>query len=105
MSFCIRCAGTKSFITTEPLPADPYQHKFILRNLSLFMAWKQALGFTLASELYEPDSVYCAAIMPNPHISQGLGASSTGVCCISSRCGWNAQWLLIAHPLSPLACQ
>jgi hypothetical protein len=45
------------------LPADPYQRKVILRNLSLFMAWKQALGFTLASEIYEPDAVYCAGIM------------------------------------------
>ncbi len=45
------------------LPPDPYGRKVILRNLSLFMAWKQALGFTLASELYNPDSVYCAGIM------------------------------------------
>ena len=44
------------------LPADPYGRKVILRNLSLFMAWKQALGFTLASELYDPDSVYCAGV-------------------------------------------
>jgi hypothetical protein len=44
------------------LPGDPYQRSVILRNLSLFMAWKQALGFTLASELYEPGSVYCAGI-------------------------------------------
>ena len=45
------------------LPPDPYGRKVILRNLSLFMTWKQALGFTLASELYNPDSVYCAEIM------------------------------------------
>jgi len=45
------------------LPADPYQRKVVLRNLSLFMAWKQALGFTLASEIYEPDAVYCAGVM------------------------------------------
>ncbi|MGO9172196.1 MAG: hypothetical protein ACLP7P_09555 [Rhodomicrobium sp.] len=32
--------------------------------LALCMAWKQALGFTLASELYEPDSVYCVGFMP-----------------------------------------
>jgi len=44
-------------------PVDAYGRKVILRNLALFMAWKQALGFTLASELYEPDSVYCAGIM------------------------------------------
>ncbi len=46
------------------LPADPYGRQVILRNLALFMAWKQALGFTLASELYEPDSVYCVGFMP-----------------------------------------
>jgi hypothetical protein len=46
------------------LPADTYGRKTILRNLSLFMSWKQALGFTLASELYEPDSIYCAGIFP-----------------------------------------
>jgi hypothetical protein len=45
------------------LPAGPYQRQIILRNLSLFMAWKQALGFTLASEIYEPDAVYCAGVM------------------------------------------
>jgi hypothetical protein len=45
------------------LPSDPYGRKVILRNLALFMAWKQALGFTLASELYEPDSAYCVGFM------------------------------------------
>ncbi len=45
------------------LPPDSYGRRVILRNLSLFMAWKQALGFTFASELYNPDSVYCAGIM------------------------------------------
>jgi len=34
----------------------------VFRNLSLLMASKQALGFTLASELMTPDSVYCAGI-------------------------------------------
>ena len=32
------------------LPKDEYARKVIFRNLALFMAWKQALGFTLASE-------------------------------------------------------
>ena len=45
------------------LPSDPYGRRVIFRNLELFMAWKQALGFTLASELYEPDSVYCVGFM------------------------------------------
>jgi hypothetical protein len=44
------------------LPPDEYGRKVIFRNLSLFMAWKQALGFTLASELTEPDAVYCVGI-------------------------------------------
>ena len=51
------------------LPADPYGRKVVLRNLSLFLAWKQALGFTLASELYEPDSVYCAGLFPKQRIA------------------------------------
>ena len=46
------------------LPSDPNGRRVILRNLSLFLAWKQALGFTFASELYEPDSVFCAGIFP-----------------------------------------
>jgi hypothetical protein len=29
------------------------------------MAWKQALGFTLASELIEPDCVYCLGVSAN----------------------------------------
>jgi hypothetical protein len=45
------------------LSADPYQRKVILRNLALFMAWKQALGFTLASEIDQPDAVHCAGVM------------------------------------------
>lgn len=35
----------------------------IFRNLELFMSWKQALGFTLASELCQPDSVFCVGFM------------------------------------------
>ncbi len=46
------------------LPSDAYGRKVIFRNLALFLAWKQALGFTLASELYEPDSVYCVGFLP-----------------------------------------
>lgn len=44
------------------LPGDAYGRKVILRNLSLFMAFKQAVGFTLGSELYEPDAVYCVGL-------------------------------------------
>ena len=41
------------------LPADTGDRKQMLRRVSTFMAWKQAVGFTLASELMVPDCVYC----------------------------------------------
>jgi hypothetical protein len=50
------------FCIAVTLPRDPYGRKVIFRNLSLFMAWKQAAAFTLASELFEPDAVYCVGI-------------------------------------------
>jgi hypothetical protein len=50
------------FYIAVTLPRDPYGRKVIFRNLSLFMAWKQAFGFTLASELFEPGAVYCVGI-------------------------------------------
>jgi hypothetical protein len=46
------------------LPADDYERRAMLRRVSAFMAWKQALGFTLASELIEPDCVYCLGVTP-----------------------------------------
>ncbi len=55
--------------TAVTLPGDPYGREAILRNLSLFLAWKQALGFTLASELYEPDSVYCAGVFSKQRLA------------------------------------
>jgi hypothetical protein len=39
-----------------------YGRRNVFRALSLFMAWKQALGFTFASEIYQPDAVYCLGI-------------------------------------------
>ena len=45
------------------LPSDPYKRQVIFRNIALLLAWKQALGFTLASELYEPDAVFCVGFM------------------------------------------
>ena len=36
------------------LPADFYGRKVIFRDLALFFAWKQAFGYTLASELHGP---------------------------------------------------
>jgi hypothetical protein len=44
------------------LPADNDERRSILERVSAFMAWKQALGFTLASELIKPDGVYCLAV-------------------------------------------
>lgn len=54
------------------LPSDDYERGAMLRRVSAFMAWKQAYAFMLASELKEPDCVYC------------LGVSATGVhACLS----------------------
>ena len=44
------------------LPADDHGRKVIWRALATFMVWKQALAFTLTTELYEPDSVWCAGV-------------------------------------------
>lgn len=55
------------------LPAHDYERRSMLRRVSAFMAWKQALGFTLASELIEPDSIYC------------LGVTAKEVCACLSR--------------------
>jgi len=41
------------------LSSDPAERLEQLRKVSLFMARKLSPGFTLASELIEPDSVYC----------------------------------------------
>ncbi len=39
-------------------PAGTYARRAVLRTLALFMAWKQAVAFTFASDLHVPD---CAA--------------------------------------------
>ena len=44
------------------LPANDYERRAMLGRVSAFMAWKQALGFTLASELIQPDCVYCLGV-------------------------------------------
>ena len=44
------------------LSGDDHGRRSILRALSTFMAWKQAMAFTLASELLEPDCVYCCGV-------------------------------------------
>ena len=50
------------FWIAATLPADEYGRQTMLRRLATFMAWKQALAFTFAAELTEPDAVYCAGI-------------------------------------------
>ena len=47
------------------LPNDEQGRSTIWRALSTFMIWKQALAFTLTTELYDPDSVWCAGVSPN----------------------------------------
>lgn len=44
------------------LPPDDYGRQAMLRRLATFMAWKQALAFTFAAELNEPDAVYCVGV-------------------------------------------
>ena len=45
------------------LPADFYGRKVIFHAIALLFAWKQAFGYTLASELHRPDSVLCVGFM------------------------------------------
>jgi hypothetical protein len=47
------------------LPADAYERRGMLKRVSAFMAWKLAMGFSLASELMEPDCVYCLGVSGN----------------------------------------
>jgi hypothetical protein len=44
------------------LPDDAHERTMMMRRVSTFMAWKQAISFTLASELEEPDCVSCIGI-------------------------------------------
>jgi hypothetical protein len=44
------------------LSENPDERLRQMRLVSLFMAWKLSPGFTLASELHEPDSVYCVGV-------------------------------------------
>lgn len=47
------------------LPGDDYGRRTLFRALSTFLAWKQALAFTFATELYKPDCVYCVGVAAN----------------------------------------
>lgn len=44
------------------LPSDGCGRRAMLKRVSAFMAWKQAFGFTLASEFIDPDCVYCLGV-------------------------------------------
>jgi hypothetical protein len=44
------------------LPPEPQARAAHLAMVSDFMAWRMAAAFTLASELVEPDAVYCAGV-------------------------------------------
>ncbi len=46
------------------LPPGDAKRAEIFDRLGLFMAWKRALAFRLATELYEPDAVCCIGIAP-----------------------------------------
>lgn len=43
------------------LPEDNERHA-MMQRVGLFMAWKQAAAFTIASELNEPDCVFAAGV-------------------------------------------
>ena len=45
------------------LPPDDYERRSVFRAVSTFMAWKRSTGFTLATELYQPDSVWCTGVL------------------------------------------
>lgn len=44
------------------LPGEAGERNAMLRWIGTFLAWKQATAFTLASELVDPDCVYCVGI-------------------------------------------
>jgi hypothetical protein len=44
------------------LPSDEKQRAAMLARVLSLMAWKQAISFTIASKLVEPDVVYCVGI-------------------------------------------
>ena len=54
--------GAGDWWLATTLSGDDHGRRSILRALSTFMAWKQAMAFTLASELLEPDCVYCCGV-------------------------------------------
>ena len=47
------------------MPNDPHERSAMLRRVGTFMAWKQALAFSMAVELVEPDAIYCVGISPH----------------------------------------
>lgn len=52
--------GDYHIVTT--MPSDPYERTAMLRRIETFMVWRQALGYTMACETFEPDAVYCVGV-------------------------------------------
>lgn len=44
------------------LPGEAAERNAMLRRIGTFLAWKRATAFTLASELVDPDCVYCVGV-------------------------------------------
>lgn len=44
------------------LPGDDDGRRLVLGALETFMVWKEALAFTFAAELTEPDCLWCCAV-------------------------------------------
>jgi hypothetical protein len=51
------------------LPADDDERRTMFRRVSAFMVWKQARGFSLASELVQPDAVYCLGVIADEAVA------------------------------------
>lgn len=61
----LRITPTGDWAIAVTLPSEDHGRRMIFRALSTFMVWKQALAFTLTTELCEPDSIWCAGVAPN----------------------------------------
>lgn len=51
------------FHVAMTLPGDPEGVQQMFGALSVFMAYRQALGFTMASEIVEPNALYCVGCL------------------------------------------
>ena len=51
------------------LPSDPERRSVMLDRIKTLMAWKQVRGFTISSELMEPDAIYTLGVFHDEVIS------------------------------------